>query len=578
MYFLHFLSKDACFSLGSKDFYSTFARKCTKYTKSKIKIKKMKKIYMTMLTVLAFGAVFAQNNLTLRVDMAGLTVSANGVHVAGSFQGWSPSATAMTQVGATSVYTATVSVANGNYEFKFINGDTWNDAENVPNECNVGGGNSNRWITVRGATTTADILFGGCAPTGQSSVMFLVDMSTQGSVNDTISVAGSFQGWSPGTTLMTDWFGDSIYRAMGYVTTGSTVAFKYVNGASWGVSESVPGACAVGGNRELVASSNVIAGPVCYSQCVSCFIPDTFDVTIRVDLQNVCGTLDSVEVAGDMNGWSGGDMMTNMGSGIWEITVRMPEPSFKYKVRYYVDGSSNVNWEGGADKEPVFSSDTVLPVRCLGSNVYGSCVPKPTPADITFRVDFSQSPITPASTIYLIGDFTQWQTNAIALTPMVSNPGVYETVVTGFCPAEIFFKFVNGDVAVPANEENPGLDSCGVPSGNGGFNRYFLRPDGNPHTLQFIFDSCQALYIGLDENMLAEVAVTPNPFSTYATIDLGEGNYAVRIMDITGRLVREVKSATGTVTIDRGTMTSGVYFLTVIGNNGETRTSKFIVE
>jgi len=65
---------------------------------------------------------------------------------------------------------------------------------------------------------------------------------------------------------------------------------------------------------------------------------------------------------------------------------------------------------------------------------------------------------------------------------------------------------------------------------------------------------------------------------TFATLDLGEGNYAIRIMDITGRIVREVKNATGSVTINRENMTAGVYFLTVTGEKGDTRTSKFIVE
>jgi len=539
----------------------------------------MKKFYVSMLAILFMGSTFA-HNLTFKVDLGTATPSANGVHVAGSFQNpaWTPGATAMTQVGTSSIYQVTVTVPTGNYEFKFLNGNAWGDDETPGANCSIGGGNGNRWVSVWSDTTLPAVMYGGCAPNGMNSIMLMVDMSTQSSVNDTISAAGSFQGWSPGATIMADWFNDSIYRAIAYVPAGDTISYKFLNGAAWGTDESVPGACAVGGNRQAIANGDIIAGPYCFSQCVSCFIPDTFDVTIRVDLQNVCASVDSVDIAGPLNGWAGGDMMTDMGNGIWEITVRQPEPSFKYKARYFADGSSSPNWEGGGDKEPVFSSDTILPVRCFGADVYGACVPKPTPATITFRVDFANASVTPASTIYLIGDFTQWQTNAIALTASTANPGVYETVVPNFCPAEIFYKFVNGDVNLPANEENPGIASCGVPSGNGGFNRYFLRPDGNDYTLQFIFDSCQALFIGVDENMLNQVVVSPNPMSTYATMDLGEGNYAIRILDITGRVIREIESATGVVTIDRANMTSGIYFLTVTGEKGETRTSKFIVE
>jgi len=539
---------------------------------------KMKKMYLTMLAVFAMATAFAQINLTLQVDMAGQTVGANGVRVAGNFQNpqWSPSATVMTQVGSTTVYSVTVSVAAGNYEFKFINGNDWPDAENVPNECNVGNGNSNRWVSVAAATTTAPVLFGQCAPTGQRSIMFMVDMSQQTVINP-VNVAGSFQGWTAGANPMTNLGAGDVYRTLAYVTTGTTVEYKFVNGTNW---ESVPSACSnAGGNREVVATNNLIAGPNCYSSCGPCFVPDTFDVTIRVDLSSICANIDSVDIAGPLNGWAGGDMLTDMGNGIWEITVRQAAPSFKFKARHFSDGASSPNWEGGGDKEPTFSSDTILPLRCFGADVYGPCAPKPAPADITFRVDFAQSNYTPATDIYLIGDFTGYQTNAIKLDPTPGHPGVYETTVVGFCPASMNYKFVNGDVTVPANEENPGLASCGVPNGIGGFNRYFLRPDANPHTLQFIFDSCQTIVIGVDENMVNQnVNITPNPFSTTATVDLGADTYTMTIMDVTGRLVRQVNGATGNVVINRDGLKAGIYFMNAVNNKGQARTAKFVVE
>lgn len=543
----------------------------------------MKKVYLSMLAVFFFGATFAQNyNLTFRVDLGSATPSSNGVHVAGSFQNpvWSPGATSMTQVGSSSIYSVTVQVPAGNYEFKFLNGNAWGDDEGIPAECNVGNGNGNRWVTVWSDTTLPAVEFGDCAPAGMNSIMFMVDMSQETAVSDTVSVAGDFQGWSPGTTIMADWFGDSIYRALAYVMDGDTVAFKYINGAAWGSDESVPGACAVGGNRQAIASSNIIAGPVCYAQCGPCFVPDTFNVTIQVDLSNLCDTIDYVDIAGPFNGWGGGDTLTyNSVTGLYETTLRFPGPSFKYKARYFTPGNTTANWEGGADKEPLISSDTTLPARCFGADVYGACNPKPAPADITFRVDFTQATVSPATEIYLIGDFTQWQTNAIQMTPMTSNPGVYEAVVPNFCPAEIFYKFVNGDVNTPGNEEGAGLANCGVPSGTGSYNRYFLRPDANPHTLQFVFDSCQAIFIGVDENQLAEeVKVNPNPFTTSATIELGDGNYNVMIMDVTGRIVRTMNGVNGNVIIERGNMKAGIYMMTVTNDKGYARTSKFVVE
>jgi len=68
----------------------------------------MKKIYSFLLAILIAGFAFAQNNVTVQVDMTGQTIASAGVHVAGSFQGWDPAATALIQVGTTDIYEATV--------------------------------------------------------------------------------------------------------------------------------------------------------------------------------------------------------------------------------------------------------------------------------------------------------------------------------------------------------------------------------------------------------------------------------------------------------------------------------------
>ena len=46
----------------------------------------MKKIYSLVIALLVGVSLSGQFNVTIQVDMTGQTVSANGVHVAGSFQ------------------------------------------------------------------------------------------------------------------------------------------------------------------------------------------------------------------------------------------------------------------------------------------------------------------------------------------------------------------------------------------------------------------------------------------------------------------------------------------------------------
>ena len=79
-------------------------------------------------------------------------VSADGVHVAGSFQGWDPAGTSMTTPGL-DLYEYTLQLSNGAHQFIYINGNTWDGQETVPAECGAdnGLGGYNREIIVDGA-------------------------------------------------------------------------------------------------------------------------------------------------------------------------------------------------------------------------------------------------------------------------------------------------------------------------------------------------------------------------------------------------------------------------------------------
>jgi hypothetical protein len=104
--------------------------------------------------------------VTFRVDMSRENISANGVHLAGNFQGWSPNATPMTHQG-NGIYTHTAQLpANATYEFKFINGNQWGPGfdESVPSSCAQ---NNNRFVVVgTTAVTTPLVCFGRCEACG----------------------------------------------------------------------------------------------------------------------------------------------------------------------------------------------------------------------------------------------------------------------------------------------------------------------------------------------------------------------------------------------------------------------------
>ena len=103
--------------------------------------------------------------VTFQIDMSEETIAAEGVHLAGSFQGWDPGTTPLTLV-EDNIYATDVTLYEGYmYEYKFINGNTWDGAETVPEECGVddGQGGYNRYIEVPGADTTLTALcFSSC--------------------------------------------------------------------------------------------------------------------------------------------------------------------------------------------------------------------------------------------------------------------------------------------------------------------------------------------------------------------------------------------------------------------------------
>ena len=86
--------------------------------------------YFSLFIFLSFTSSLFAVNVTLNVDMSSVTVSENGVHVAGSFQGWDPAGTQLTDDDGDGVYTVVVDMSGVTDEtvfFKYLNGNAWGD-------------------------------------------------------------------------------------------------------------------------------------------------------------------------------------------------------------------------------------------------------------------------------------------------------------------------------------------------------------------------------------------------------------------------------------------------------------------
>lgn len=389
----------------------------------------MKKFTLFLFCLLAGYATSAQSNVTLRVDMAdfiagGGTIDASGMHVAGSFQGaaglndWTPADSPLTQVMGTDTWEATFSVPDGTYEYKYVLGNDWGfGSENISGSC--GPGNGNREMVVAG-DATIEFCYESCDACGVTAptinLTLSVDMSNMAAQfgapnNDVVSVAGAFQGWTPGATVLDDSDGDGIYTTTIEVDANATYQYKFLYGDDWGYDEGIPSACNVGNNREVTTGSMDMTLPtVCFASCEASCAPlgDPINVTFRVDLNNEIVNEMGPHLTGTVQfpAWRKDVLLMDDsdGDGFYSYTLELFPQEYQYK---FVNGNSDENEEtfdfvaaGCGVDNGIGGSNRYLDLRFTTadttvSHVYNECTTSfPTSAEDVFaqELDFKAIP------------------------------------------------------------------------------------------------------------------------------------------------------------------------------------------
>ena len=276
--------------------------------------------------------------LNLSVDMSAQEISADGVHIAGNFQGWNPSSHQLDSVGngvfGIAIPLTEISVTS--LEFKFINGNSWTaESEFIDGPC--GNANGNRIFELDNLIDSAALqansdgdafCFNSCETCVEPlAVTFNIDMSVVATVSENgVHLAGSFQGWDPAGTPLSD-NGDGTWSATVEMEPG-TYEFKVINSNAWdGNEENMEGSgCNNGGNRIATFDADNNTYTACFNTCPgeSCTPdPDPADITFRVNMANQeLAEGQAVFVWGGFTGWQGGaiEMTDADGDGIWEHT------------------------------------------------------------------------------------------------------------------------------------------------------------------------------------------------------------------------------------------------------------------
>mgnify|MGYP002620108338 CR=1 FL=1 len=540
----------------------------------------MKTPYTFLLAMLLGWSVQAQTvSVTFSVDMNNETVAAEGVHVAGNFQGWDPASTMMADDDMDGVYELTVDVSDTLevVEYKFINGNAWGADESAPAACAWNGG-SNRYFMPMGDTVLDTPCFGQCGACGTTTILFQVDMSQEDAINPVgVHMNGNFNGWDGANFLMMDDAdGDMVYTYVATVDGAmlnpvDTVEFKFVNGNAWGFDENPEGECSNQGNRFLALGDGDMVyeanpgQPFCYNTCGSCVAPTP--VTFRVDMSTQAEvSANGVCVAGSFQGWSAGvDFLTDDdGDMIYEATLDIAPGDYEFK---FINGN---NWggdgEGNIDNEnppgecvtngnrTITVGEEAVTVQYCYNQCSETCVADPDPAPITFQVDMANETVSETG-VWLIGGITtpQWQAGALQMSDD-DGDNVYEVTYEVSGAAFFEYRYCNGD-PYPGGVQDDSVaevgdfeaGGCGQSNPFGEFNRTHVR-SGEAEVLgAYCYASCLdcngdtvGTIIGIEEIQdYIGLEAFPNPAEDVLNVrfDGFDGLADIRVFDLTGKVI-----------------------------------------
>ncbi len=305
------------------------------------------------------------------------SVSANGVHLAGSLQGWHQDATQMTNLfNNNKIFEWIAYLDTIEYQFKYINDNTWAGGENVPNACATGG---NRTVKTSTDLAVGVVCFGSCsacpsAPIPKFNITFQVDMANSNCFGgfDTVVVTGAgsvLTGFGKGIVL-TQVGTTNVYSAKVQMDSGSVVyKFRYQLA---GVQSWEGGITTGSGNREYTLTKDTVLDPVCFGQMVGgCATkPASSTITFKVDMTNETpNSQGKIYVMGSFTqkNWKDGAIRLAPSPGqigVYFATVpNVCIGAFQYK---FVNGDSSI-----ASNEENFPDTNAIQRACVTSNGIG---------------------------------------------------------------------------------------------------------------------------------------------------------------------------------------------------------------
>ena len=291
-------------------------------------------------------------------------------------------------------------------------------------------------------------------------------------------------------------------------------------------------------------------------------------------------TVDSTGVflgGGSGFGTPGQNLMHHIGDSVYSITL--PRDTGFFSFFTFMNGNCpswgcKENLAGKPCGDPANYND-----RSVGSALYGdfhlttcfgqcstdgSCTTPPSPVNVTFRSDRTNSPS--FTDAYLSGTMNGWSGDATPMTD-ADGDGVYEATVS-LLPGAYEWKFTADNWAVQENFDPATSDSVCTITQGAFTNRYMMLGGTADTTLEIHgWEMCGNANIGIDE-ATAEFVVKPNPASDVLFIENTTGTAStVAIYSVTGAKVMEQNFEANT-RLDVASLPRGMYIVRV--QNGMT--------
>lgn len=303
------------------------------------------------------------------------------------------------------------------------------------------------------------------------------------------------------------------------------------------------------------------------------------DVTFSVDMSGYSGSFTTVYVSGTLNGWSGTDNpMTDMGSGIWSVTLPLADGTYDYK--FTTDNwTDQENFTAGAVCTTTNGGFTNRFLDVDGSDMtlstpdFSVCAEDSDgnngPYDLTMSVDMSSYGGS-FTTVYISGTFNGWSGDSNAMTDQ--GGGIWQTTIN-VPEGQYEFKFTidNWTDQESFNEGDPYTVS------NGGFTNRFFHADTDK-TQSYLWNQGERL--STDSFEIKDISINAYPNPTQSTWNINVQNVSIssiEVYDILGKNVLIIKGGENQISIPASNLKSGVY-LAKVNTADSSKTLKLIKE